>query len=151
MFILRLKFWQMLIVDICLIEWLLLKFMKRGNASLTESLYCLICLTKWCGLWHWFLAGSVMGGDPGIVKKRFDNWDNDGCSNYVPVSIPTKNLSFCLSFATYAKSLWLHFWYCLVGNRSQFDRLLCCLSCKLLFFTNFNLHFVLICIIWNFM
>lgn len=76
------------------------------------------------------MADSVVGGDTGIVEKGVDHGDNDGFFGNVLIPIPTKDLSFGMSFATDAKSLWLHFWYRLVGNRSQYDRLFRRLSCK---------------------
>lgn len=75
-----------------------------------------------------------MGSDSCIVKEGFHDRNNDSFFNHVLVSILTKDLSLCMPFATYAKSLRLHFWYCLVGDCSQFDRLFRCLSCKIVFF-----------------
>lgn len=75
-----------------------------------------------------------MGSDPGFAKEGFDDGNNDNCFNHVPIPIPTEDISLDMSFATNAKSIWIHFWYRLVGNRSQFDRILCCLSCKFFFY-----------------
>lgn len=81
-----------------------------------------------CGL---LVTDSVMGGNPGDVKKGQDNGNNDGCISYVLVPIPSEDLSLDMSFATDAKFVRLYIWNCLVGNRSQFDCILCRLSCKL--------------------
>lgn len=78
-----------------------------------------------------FLADSIMGGDPGNVKEGQDNRNNDCCFSYVLVPIPSEDLSLHMSFATNAKSLRLYIWYRLVGNRSKLNCLLRCLSCKL--------------------
>lgn len=71
-----------------------------------------------------------MGGSSIAFEEGINNTCNDNVLDNISIPIPPKNLSLCLPLATDAKSLWLHFWYCLVGNRSQFDCIFCSFTCK---------------------
>ncbi|KAH7544230.1 hypothetical protein JRO89_XS15G0132800 [Xanthoceras sorbifolium] len=76
----------------------------------------------------WFLAGCAMGGDSIFIEKRIDNCGDDGVVDNVSVPISPKNLPLSLPFAPHAKPFWLHFWHCLVGDCSQHDRILRCIT-----------------------
>jgi hypothetical protein len=75
-------------------------------------------------------ADCVMGGNSISVAKGISNATDERVSDHFPLPISPKNTLFRLPPSTHAKSLWLYIWNCLVGNRSQHDCLLCCITCK---------------------
>lgn len=75
-------------------------------------------------------AGRIMDSNPSFTWEGFDNRSDDNIPSNVSHPVLTKDLSLCLPLAPNAKPLWLHFWYCLVGNSSKFDCVFCRLTCK---------------------
>jgi len=75
-------------------------------------------------------ADCIMGGNSISVAKGISNATDERVSDHFPLPISPKNTLFRLPPSTHAKSLWLYIWNCLVGNRSQHDCLLCCITCK---------------------
>lgn len=76
------------------------------------------------------IAGCFVGGGTISDTERIDNDGYDSDIDHVPLSIPPKDIPLSLLSASHAELLWLHIWNHLVGNCSQLDSLLCCITCK---------------------
>lgn len=71
-----------------------------------------------------------MDSNPSFTEEGFDDTSNDNISSNVSVAVLTKDIPLCIPVAQNAKSLRLCFRDRLVGNRSQFNCLFCCLACE---------------------
>ena len=75
-------------------------------------------------------AGCFVGGSTITDTKRINNDSYDSDLDHVPLPIPPKDIPLSLLSASHAELLWLHIRNNLVGNCSQLDSLLCCITCE---------------------
>lgn len=71
-----------------------------------------------------------MGGNPGVIGERINDFDYGGPLDNVSIPILTQNLSLSMLIAPHAKSLGIYIWYCMVGDCPQLDCIFCRIACK---------------------
>ncbi|KAG6790503.1 hypothetical protein POTOM_006658 [Populus tomentosa] len=93
-----------------------------------ESVHDLLKLTHRGYMLAFLTADCIVGGNSISAAKRISNATDERVSDHFPPPISPKNTLFRLPPSTHAKYLRLYIWNCLVGNRSQHDCLLCCIT-----------------------
>lgn len=77
-------------------------------------------------------TGGAVGGDTFSSKERVCDFGSVSYACNIPIPISTEDISLRSSSPPQCYSFRLHFWYRLVGNRTQHDRLFRRGSCKFL-------------------
>lgn len=74
-------------------------------------------------------VGCDVGGCSSPNTQWLDNNGDDRLVDRIPLRVLTEDLPFCMLLAPHAELLWIYFWDHLVGDSSQPDGLLRCITC----------------------